>query len=76
MTSDDEVRRLLTEIRDLQQQQVAAYARALENQQEAIRMQREGVARARRLLTAVGVIIAIVLVMVLVLLNYVLRHYA
>jgi hypothetical protein len=76
MTNDDEVRRLLTEIRDLQQQQVAAYARALENQQEAIRMQRDGVARARKLLAAVGVIIAIVLVMVLMLLNYVLRHYA
>jgi len=76
MMNDDEVRRLLTEIRDLQQQQVAAYARALENQQEAIRMQRDGVARARKLLAAVGVIIAIVLVMVLVLLNYVLRHYA
>jgi hypothetical protein len=76
MTNDDEVRRLLTEIRDLQQQQVAAYARALENQQEAIRMQRDGVGRARKLLAAVGVIIAIVLVMVLVLLNYVLRHYA
>jgi hypothetical protein len=39
-------------------------------------MQREGVARARKLLGAMGVIIAIVLVMVLVLLNYVLRHYA
>jgi hypothetical protein len=74
--TDDEVRRLLTEIRDLQQQQVEAYRRGLENQQDAIRMQREGVARARKLLGAMGVIIAIVLVMVLVLLNYVLRHYA
>ena len=75
MTDDDEVRRLLTEIRDLQRQHVEAYGRALENQQESIRMQREAVARSRKYLGAVGVVIAIVLVIVLVLLSYVLRHY-
>ena len=72
---EDRIARLLEEIRDLQRQQVEAYGRALENQQEAIRVQREGIARARKLLGAVGVVIAIVLVMVLVLLRYVLRHY-
>ena len=51
-------------------------SRVLDNQQEAIRMQREGVARARKYLGAVGVVIAIVLVTVIVLLSYVLRHYA
>ena len=73
---DDRVTRVLEEIRDLQRQQAEAYGRALADQQEAVRMQREGIARARTLLAWVGVVIAIVLVMVLVLLRYVLRHYA
>jgi uncharacterized membrane protein YgaE (UPF0421/DUF939 family) len=38
-------------------------------------MQRDGVGRARKLLAAVGVVIAIVLVIVLVLLRYILKHY-
>ena len=73
---EDRVARVLEEIRDLQRQQVEAYARALTNQQEALRLQREGMGRARKLLAAVGGVIAIVLVMVLVLLRYILRHYA
>lgn len=73
---EDRLARLLEEIRELQRQQVEAYARALTNQQEALRLQREGMGRARKLLAAVGVIIAIVLIMVLVLFRYVLRHYA
>jgi hypothetical protein len=73
---EDRLARLLEEIRDLQRQQVEAYARALTNQQEALRLQREGLGRARKLLAAVGVVIAIVLVMVLVLFRYILRHYA
>lgn len=73
---DDRVTRVLEEIRDLQRQQAEAYGRALADQQEAVRMQREGMARARTLLAWVGVVIAIVLVMVVVLLRYVLRHYA
>jgi hypothetical protein len=73
---EDRLTRVLEEIRDLQRQQVEAYARALTNQQEALRLQREGMGRARKLLGAVGVIIAIVLVMALVLLRYILRHYA
>jgi hypothetical protein len=73
---EDRVARVLEEIRDLQRQQVEAYARALANQQEALRLQQEGMGRARKLLGGVGVIIVIVLVMVLVLLRYILRHYA
>ncbi len=73
---EDRVARLLEEIRDQQRQHYEVYRRALDDQQEAVRIQREGIARARKLLAAVGVVIAIVLVMVLVLLRYILRHYA
>jgi hypothetical protein len=74
--TDDRVASLLEEIRDLQRQLLAAYGRALENQQDAIRMQREGVRRARVLLGVIGGILLFVFVMVLVLLRYVLRHYS
>jgi hypothetical protein len=73
---DDRVVRVLEQIRDLQRQQVEAYARALANQEEAIRTQRDNMGRARKALAGVGVIIVIVLVMVLILLRYILRHYA
>jgi hypothetical protein len=72
---EDRLARLLEEIRDLQRQQVDAYARALANQQEALRLQREGMGRARKLLGGIGVILAIVFIMVLVLLQYILQHY-
>jgi CHASE3 domain sensor protein len=72
----DRLIRVLEEIRDLQRQQVEAYARALANQEEAIRAQRGNIRRARTALAAVGVIIVIVLIMVLFLLRYVMRHYA
>ena len=55
---------------------VEAYGRALNNQEEALRVQREGMGRARKVLAGLGLIIVIVLVMVLVLLRYILRHYA
>ena len=73
---EDRLARVLEEIRDLQRQQVEAYARALTNQEEALRLQRHGMGRARKLMAAIGVIIGIVLVMALVLLRYILRHYA
>jgi cell division protein FtsL len=73
---EDRLTRLLEEIRDLQRQQVEAYGRALNNQQEALRMQREGLGRVRKLLAGLGLVIALVLVMVLVLLRYILQHYA
>ena len=73
---EDRLTRLLEEIRDLQRQQVEAYGRALKNQEEAVRMQREGMARARKVLAGLGLVIVIVLVTVLVLLRYILRHYS
>jgi len=76
LMTDDRVASLLEEIRDLQRQLLAAYGRALENQQDAIRMQREGVRRSRVLLGVIGVILLFVFVMVLVLLRYVVRHYS
>jgi hypothetical protein len=74
--ADDRVVQVLEEVRDLQRQLLAAYGQALDNQREAIRTQREGVRRARLLLVAIGVILGIVFVMTLVLLRYVLGHYA
>ena len=72
---EDRSIRLLEEIRDLQRQQVEAYGQALTNQQEALRIQREGLGRARKLMAGVGVVVVIMLVIVLVLMKYVLEHY-
>jgi cell division protein FtsL len=73
---ENRVARLLEEIRDLQRQQVEAQGRALNNQEEALRMQRAGLGRVRKLLAGLGVVIVVVLVIVLALLRYVLQHYA
>lgn len=72
----DRVVQLLEEIRALQRQQVDGQQQALRNQQDAIRAQQEAMARGRRLQTALGVVIAVVLVMVLVLLRYVIQRYS
>jgi hypothetical protein len=72
---DDRIARLLEEIRDLQRQQVEAYGRAVANQQESIRAQKEAIANARKLQLAVGIVIIFVILVVLVLLRYVLTHY-
>lgn len=74
--SDPEMIRLLQEIRDLQQQQVQATSQLLQNQAEAIRTQRETQAKARRLLVPLGLAIGIILAIVLVLLRYILTRYA
>jgi hypothetical protein len=74
--TDDRVVQVLEEVRDLQRQLLAAYGQALENQREAIRTQRETARRARMMLGVVGVILLFVFVMVVVLLRYVLRHFA
>ena len=66
---DDRHLRVLEEIRDLLRQQ-------LENQALVIRTQQEAMARARRLLPAIGVVIGIILFIVLVLLRFVVRRYA
>lgn len=72
----DRVIQLLEEIRALQREQVDAQQQALRNQEDAIRAQQEAMARGRRLQTALGVVIAVVLVMVLVLLRYVIQRYS
>ena len=72
---EDRLTRLLEEIRDLQRQQVDAYAKALSNQQDALRMQREGIGRSRMLLAGLSLVIVIVLVIVLLLLRYILLRY-
>jgi len=48
--SDDQVVRLLEEIRDLQRQHVANYQEALRNQTESIRLQQAGLRRVRWIL--------------------------
>ena len=73
---EDRVARVLEEIRDLQRRHIEAYERALDNQQEAVRLQREGMDRAKKPLVAIGVAIILVLGVVLALLRYVLKHYA
>ena len=72
---DDRVIPLLEEIRDLQRQQVDAYARALRNQEEALGRQRQIVGRARLLYLVVGAVIFLLLIIVVELLRYVLTHY-
>jgi cellulose biosynthesis protein BcsQ len=67
---------LLEEIRDLQRQQVEAYRQVLTNQDQTLRLQREGMGRARKLLAVLGLVIVIVLIIVAVLLRYMLQHYA
>jgi hypothetical protein len=73
---EDRVASLLGEIRDLQRQQVEAYARALRNQEEALERQRQGMLKARGLFVGVGVVILVLLVIVGLLLRFVLQHYA
>lgn len=73
---EDRVAQVLEEIRDLQRRHVDAYERALSNQQDAVRVQREGMGRVRKLLAGIGIVIILVLGVVLVLLRYVLQHYA
>lgn len=72
---DDRSVHLLGEIRDLQRQHLEAYGRALANQREALRIQREGLGRARKLMAGVAVVLVVMLVVVLEPLKYVLEHY-
>ncbi len=55
--ADEQVIRLLQEIRDLQKQQIENAKQALANQQQAITTQKQTVRRARVLLVAVGAIV-------------------
>ncbi|HET7209398.1 MAG TPA: hypothetical protein VFI95_22675 [Terriglobales bacterium] len=55
--ADDQVIKLLEEIRDLQKQHLAKYGEALQNQREAIANQKNNIRRSRRTLIVIGVII-------------------
>jgi len=72
----DRVVELLKEIRDAQRRLLESHQQALRNQEEAIRVQRVAVARARRLQGIVAVAIVVVLGMALWLIVYVARRYA
>lgn len=55
--ADEQVIKLLEEIRDLQKQHIARYGEALQNQREAIANQKNAIRRSRILLLVIGVII-------------------
>jgi fatty acid desaturase len=55
--ADEQVIKLLEEIRDLQKQYLENYKIALSNQQQALETQRQAVRRSRTLLLAVGAIV-------------------
>ena len=59
--SEDQVVRLLQEIRDLQKQHVERYEEALRNQQESIRIQQAAMRRVRTILglATVAVVLAV-----------------
>ena len=72
--SDDQVVRLLEEIRDLQRQHAERYGEALHNQQESIRLQQAGLRRVRVILGfAAVVLIMAVGVLLLMLMRVVAR---
>jgi hypothetical protein len=72
--SDDQVVRLLEEIRDLQRQHAERYSEALHNQQESIRLQQAGLRRVRVILGfAAVVLIMAVGVLLLMLMRVVAR---
>jgi hypothetical protein len=72
--SDDQVVRLLEEIRDIQRQHAERYGEALHNQQESIRLQQAGLRRVRVILGfAAVVLIMAVGVLLLMLMRVVAR---
>jgi len=58
--SDEQVVKLLEEIRDLQRQHVENYKEAIRNQQESIRMQKEWQAQATRRLRLLFLMVILV----------------
>ncbi len=53
--ADEQVVKLLEEIRDLQKQHLARYGEALQNQREAIANQKNAIRRSRIVLLVIGV---------------------
>jgi TolA-binding protein len=74
--NSDRVIELLEEIRDLQGRLVESHRQALHNQQEAVRAQREAIARGRKLQVGLGIVIVALLAVVLVLFRYVIQRFA
>jgi len=60
--SDEQVIKLLEEIRDLQKLHVENYKDALKNQQEAIQLQKGAVRRQKITLIVIGLLLAALLV--------------
>ena len=57
--SDDQIISLLTEIRDLQKQHIENYKNALQNKRESIDFQKSFVARQRKLVFLIIVIVIV-----------------
>ena len=55
--ADEQVIKLLEEIRDLQKQHLARYGEALQNQREAIANQKNAIRRSRIVLLVIGIIV-------------------
>lgn len=67
--TDDQIIRLLEEIRDLQRQHGERYSEALRNQQESIRLQQAGLRRVRVILAfaTIAVVLAVGMLVLLLL---------
>jgi HSP90 family molecular chaperone len=57
--ADEQIIKLLEEIRDLQKQNVENYKTAWQNQQQSIKMQRKAIARQKGIAVAVFVVLAL-----------------
>ena len=55
--ADEQVLKLLEEIRDLQKQHLARYGEALQNQREAIANQTNAIRRSRIVLLVIGLVV-------------------
>lgn len=55
--ADEQVIKLLEEIRDLQKQHLARYGEALQNQREAITNQKNAIRRSRIVLLLIGIVV-------------------
>ena len=62
--ADEQVIKLLEEIRDLQKLHVENYKDALKNQQEAIELQRKAIRRQRINLLVIGLVLVIFLIFI------------
>jgi len=59
---EDQVIKLLEEIRDLQKQHIEKYGEALRNQDASIQLQKQAVSRQKAVLIVLGIFLAVLLV--------------